>query len=132
VDITNYSKKDIGNLGEKIAAEYLRRHGYELIERNWERKTGEIDLIMRKDDVLHFIEVKSVLCEEFPERESQQTELYDPSANLHIYKIQKVARTSQWYVAENGWEGEFQIDGALVWIRKRDGFGRVQYLAQIL
>jgi putative endonuclease len=132
VDINNYSKKDIGSLGEKIAAEYLRRKGYELLERNWERKTGEIDIIMRKDSVLHFVEVKSVLWDEFPEREGRGNESYDPSANLHEYKIRKVARTSQWYMAERGWEGESQIDGALVWIRKRDGFGRVQYLPQIL
>jgi hypothetical protein len=51
---------------------------------------------------------------------------------LHEYKIQKVARTSEWYIANKGWNGESQIDGALVWIRGQDGMGRVEYLPQIL
>ena len=130
MNISHFTRKDIGVLGERVAAEYLRRRGFELVDMNVVRKTGEIDLIMSKDEVLHFIEVKSVVCMEFPVKGSIQQE-YDPATNLHVYKIRKVVRTSEWYMANNNFEGEWQVDGALVWLRTRDGMGRVQYLPQI-
>jgi Holliday junction resolvase-like predicted endonuclease len=140
MDIQNFTTKDIGNLGERVAAEYLRRNGFELVDRNVSKKTGEIDIILCKDDTLHFVEVKTVLCIEFPNLDTESHEwhvsggkdYYDPGNNLHASKIKKVVRTSEWYVADTGWEGEWQVDAALVWIRKRDGWGKVLYLPQIL
>jgi hypothetical protein len=52
--------------------------------------------------------------------------------NLHGGKIRKVARTAEWYLADIGWEGEWQLDAALVWRRERDGRCLVRYLPQIL
>jgi putative endonuclease len=130
VDISKYTRKDIGNLGEKVACEYLRRKEFEFVDKNVARKTGEIDLVMQKGETLHFIEVKTVLCREFPQKSSIQDE-YGPEVNLHANKIRKVIRTAEWYIAENGWEGEWQVDGALVWMRSRDGICRVEYLPQI-
>ncbi len=130
MDISKLTKKDIGNLGEKVAVEYLRRRGFELIDRNVSRKTGEIDVIVHKENVLHFVEVKTVVCREFPHKESLKDQ-YGPELNLHAYKIQKVIRTAEWYLANNDWEGEWQVDGALVWLRYRDGMARIQYLPQI-
>jgi putative endonuclease len=130
VKLANYSRKDIGALGETVAAEYLKRHGMRIMARNVARKTGEIDVIARKGSTLHFVEVKSIVCTEFPSDSSH--DVYDPSVNLHEAKIRKVARTSEWYVANIGWEGEWQIDGILVWLRERDGMARVRYLPQLL
>jgi len=48
-----------GKRGEDLACNYLISKGYEIIERNFFVKTGEIDLIAIKDDVIIFIEVKS-------------------------------------------------------------------------
>jgi putative endonuclease len=130
VNLTGLSRKDIGALGERVAAEYLRRRGFELVDRNVARKTGELDVIMRKEDALYFVEVKTVVCFEFPSQDALDS--YDPSDNLHAYKIRKVARTAEWYVMEHGWEGEWQVDGCLVWLRERDALARVRYLPQIL
>ena len=131
MDISNYTRKDIGNLGEKVAIEYLRRKDFSLIERNVARKTGELDIIMRKGEVMHFVEVKTVLCKEFLSENSLRDE-YSPAENLHAYKIRKVVRTAEWYVAECGWEGEWQVDAVLVRMRFRDGICRVEYLPQIV
>ncbi len=131
MDITDYTRKDIGNLGEKVAIEYLRKYGFTLIDRNVARKTGEIDIIVQKDDTLHFVEVKTLVCNEFPGARLSKDD-YDPSANLHSLKIAKVARTSEWYMANNDWKGECQVDGILVWIRRGDGMAYVRYLPQIL
>ncbi len=131
MELTGASRKDIGALGERVAAEYLRRQGFEVLAKNVERKTGEIDIIARKANTLHFVEVKTLVCKDFPSQKSTNDQ-YDPSENLHAYKIRKVARTSEWYMADIGWEGDSQVDGVLIWLRERDGIARVRYYPHIL
>jgi putative endonuclease len=131
MNISSFTTKEVGNLGESVACEYLKRHGFKIRERNVARKTGELDIIAQVGDTLHFVEVKTVLADEFPKERSEEDE-YDPSLNLHEAKVRKVARTGEWYVLEKKWGGEWQVDGILVWIRRRDGTARVSYLPQIV
>jgi len=53
--------KDIGDWGESQACEFLRRHGFVVVERNFHTTTGEIDIVAHKGDDLFFIEVKTRL-----------------------------------------------------------------------
>ena len=48
-----------GNQGEELAATYLVKKGYSLLERNWRFRRWEVDIIASKDRFLHFIEVKT-------------------------------------------------------------------------
>ncbi|MGB5966114.1 MAG: YraN family protein [Sulfurimonadaceae bacterium] len=48
-----------GTLAEEKACQYLRSQGFDIVDRNVYSKFGEIDVIAMKDEVLHFIEVKS-------------------------------------------------------------------------
>jgi putative endonuclease len=132
MDLSGMDRKRVGTLGETVAAEYLRRHGFVVIDRNVARKTGELDLIAQKDRVMHFVEVKSLLRDDFPRERSGEDSYDDPSLNLHEAKIRKVARTAEWYMAEHDLENEWQVDGVLVWLRRRDGRALVRYLPQIV
>ena len=132
MDLSSKTRKEVGAFGEKVAAEYLRRHGFRIRDRNVARKIGELDIIAEKEDTLHFVEVKTVLAEDFPLAENKGEDRYDPSLNLHETKVRKVARTGEWYVLEKKWEGEWQVDGCLVWLRRRDGVARDNYLPQIV
>ena len=49
-----------GNRGEEKAAFYLISKGFSIIERNWRTKGGEIDIIAYKNDILVFVEVKTL------------------------------------------------------------------------
>ena len=49
----------LGNFGERVAASHLESKGYEILERNWGTREGEIDLIAQRGDELVFIEVRS-------------------------------------------------------------------------
>jgi putative endonuclease len=120
----------VGNLGEGIAALWLTRQGFRIVGRNIARKTGELDVVAEKEGILHIVEVKTVLRETFPEGQGREGD-HGPAENLHAYKLRKVVRTAEWYVANIGWEGEWQVDGMLVWLRT-DGKARVRHLPQIL
>lgn len=47
-----------GILGEDKACKFLKKQGFEILKRNFHSKFGEIDIIAKKDEILHFIEVK--------------------------------------------------------------------------
>lgn len=50
--------KQIGDAGETAAVEYLKRCGHTILERNWKTKFCEIDIVSRRNEVIHFTEVK--------------------------------------------------------------------------
>ncbi|MGA9860048.1 MAG: YraN family protein [Solirubrobacteraceae bacterium] len=49
----------IGRTGEQLAAEHLSRLGYEIVERNYRTRWGELDIVARRGDTLAFCEVKT-------------------------------------------------------------------------
>lgn len=51
--------KHIGKKGEEHTCGYLKRRGYEILQRNYSVKGSEIDIIAKKDDEIHFVEVKT-------------------------------------------------------------------------
>lgn len=51
--------QDVGRRGESVAADYLTRNGYEIIERNWRCPRGEIDIVARDNETVVFVEVKT-------------------------------------------------------------------------
>ena len=95
--------REKGNKGEDIACHYLQDRGFFIQERNYLRKWGEIDIIAVKDDVLHFIEVKSVM-------HSGPTG-YRPEENVHDLKQKKLRRVIQTYLNETKYDkdAEFQF-----------------------
>lgn len=60
MNIVPLHKKEIGKAGEDKAAEYLKENGYKIIERNWHTRFGEIDIIAQKNDIIVFVEVKTL------------------------------------------------------------------------
>lgn len=57
----NYQKnsRKIGDIGEQATADFLLRHGYEILKRNYTVRGGEIDIIARKGSMTCFVEVKT-------------------------------------------------------------------------
>lgn len=50
---------ELGKQGEKLAAQFLRENGYEILETNWTFQKAEVDVIAKKSDVLAIVEVKT-------------------------------------------------------------------------
>ena len=53
------NKRKFGIIGEKIAQDYLKNKGYEIIETNFYTKKGEIDIVSKKDNYIVFVEIKT-------------------------------------------------------------------------
>jgi len=51
--------RSLGARGEKTAAAWYESQGYEILERNWTRREGEVDLIVRRRRTVAFVEVKT-------------------------------------------------------------------------
>ena len=60
--LASADKKTIGKNGEDRCAKFLTEHGFSVLERNWRTKRGEIDIIAEKDNILVFVEVKTLPC----------------------------------------------------------------------
>jgi len=58
-------KKQIGNFGQQVAADFLLGRGYKILAQNFFTPQGEIDLILEKDGQLVFVEVKTRLSDKF-------------------------------------------------------------------
>lgn len=55
----NTMSRESGKIGEDVAVKFLRRHGYEIIDRNYRGSRYEVDIVAREGGVLSFIEVKT-------------------------------------------------------------------------
>ena len=51
--------RSLGNFGERVAASHLESKGYEILERNWSTREGEIDIIASRGRDLVFVEVRT-------------------------------------------------------------------------
>ena len=59
------TRKKLGNRGEKIAAKFLRKQGYQIIEKNYRSRLGEIDIVAKEDESIVFVEVKTRCSTDF-------------------------------------------------------------------
>lgn len=91
-----------GNLAEDKACEFLYDKGFSILEQNFYSRFGEIDIIAIKDEVLHFIEVKSGL--------DYETAIQ----NITPKKISRIIRTLNVYMKKNALYVDFMIDAVVV------------------
>lgn len=96
---------EIGRLGEDIACRFLKKRGYHIVERNFRKKQGEIDIIARKKPKIHFFEVKTVSCENVTYSVSHETrDTYRPEDNIHFLKLKRLAETVSLYLIDRKFE----------------------------
>lgn len=93
--------REKGNIGEERACEYLQSLGFKILERNFYLRGGEIDIIALKDEVLHFVEVKSGIG-------------FEPIFNITPKKIQRVVKGAHLYMKKNTLDVAFCIDAIIV------------------
>jgi putative endonuclease len=76
-----------GDRAEDLAVEFLERGGFEIVERNFfASKLGEIDIIAKSGNTLHFIEVKS-------------GKSFEPIYNITPSKMRKIIKSIDYYLS---------------------------------
>jgi putative endonuclease len=58
-------RRTLGQAGEGLACRWYEEHGYEVLDRNWRRREGEVDLIVRRGPTVVFCEVKTRSSDRF-------------------------------------------------------------------
>lgn len=83
------SNQSLGKLGEDLACEYLSKHGYRILERNFKRRYGELDIVALSGTVLVFIEVKTRIGNSFglPEEAVTPRKLREVIKTAGFYKL---------------------------------------------
>lgn len=88
--------RKIGNLGEKIAEDYLKNKGYQILDRNYyfripgNPQKGEIDIIAKKSDTISFVEVKTLM-----ETRGEQFSAISPEEKVNFGKQKKLKMTAE-------------------------------------
>lgn len=98
------STTEIGKKAETAASAYLEMRGFTILERNFRRPKCEIDIIARKDNVVHFVEVKY-------RRTDDQGSGFDAITNT---KLRQMARGAHIWVDESKWHGEYVLSAVEV------------------
>lgn len=121
-------KRQFGDIGEGVACMFLEKHGFKIIERNYLKKWGEIDIVARKGNVVHFVEVKSV-SSDLPAGRQEQIR---PEENMHPGKIRRLHRVIQTYIIDKKIDSDWQLDLLVVRIDKAARRARAEILENIV
>lgn len=115
-------EQKLGAFGEKTIADYLLKNGYQILERNFRKKWGEIDIIAEKDGVIHFVEVKT-----------GETRGVRPEENITPHKKHQLFRAIQTYILEKqvSEEQDFQLDAGIVVVDSKQKKVKIRYLEDI-
>lgn len=94
-----------GAIGEDIAARFLENKGLDIVERNYRKKWGELDIVARetswREEKLHFIEVKTVSREISSDVDiSRVTSDFSPEEMIHSNKVARLKRAIQTYLID--------------------------------
>ncbi len=107
--IVHMDTKKLGALGEKVAINYLRKRGYKILDKNYSPRfvsgplRGEIDIVVKKEDVISFIEVKTL---------RGSTSQISPEEKVDYSKQKKLVKMAESWLMEKktALDSPWQID----------------------
>lgn len=101
-----FTTKEIGNKGEDYTVKYLKKHGYKILERNYLKRYGEIDIIAENKEYVIFVEVKT--------RNTNSMVRGGEAVNYHKRKC--LIKTAYAYLSENNTDKYCRFDVSEVYI----------------
>jgi putative endonuclease len=122
----------IGEIGENIAVRFLVKQSFSILERNYTKKWGEIDIVVEKDKKLYFIEVKSVSRNlDYVNRETNTWRAED---NMHPWKLKRMSRTIQTYLLSKKIpdEKEWEVNLLVVYLDLKNKKAKIKVVNNII
>lgn len=116
------NRRQLGQYGETIAAQFLERRGFSIVMRNFQTRWGEIDLVAEKGGRLHFVEVKT--------RASAQCGLGEEA--IHHFKQQRLLGAAKMYLARfHPTQEYYQIDSISILLDSGRKTAKIRYLENV-
>jgi len=129
-------KQKIGEVGENIAVKFLMKQGFSILDRNYTKKWGELDIVAEKNSKLYFIEVKSIshLPEKGIGKDQKDKDTYRPEENMHPWKMKRMSRTIQTYLLSKRIpeEKEWQVDLLVVYLDLNNKKAQIKRIEDII
>ena len=121
----------VGEQGEGIAVKHLVKQNYKILDRNYRKKWGELDVVAQKDGVIHFFEVKAEKVSSIGVLHMKH--LPNPEENVHYYKRRRLARAVQTWLMENHVSHEtiWQMDVIAVFLDFNKRIARIRVTEDI-
>lgn len=123
-------RKNTGNLGEKIAANFLKKKGWKIIELNYRnnfgRQIGEIDIIAKDyaNKEIVFVEVKT--------RDNLKYSHTIPEENITPKKLRKLEKIANSYLQKNNLlMDNYRFDAISVWLDKTQNKARIKHISHL-
>ena len=101
-----YTTKEIGDRGEDYAAAYLKQHQCIILDRNYRKRWGEIDIIARQKDTYLFVEVKT----------RHVNPLGRPYEAVDYRKRRRILKTAITYIREHHLDANYRCDICEVYV----------------
>ena len=112
-------RKEVGAIGEKLAADLLKKRGYKIIQRNFRCREGEIDIIAQKDECLVFVEVRT----------KKNTAFGTPEESVTLSKREKLIALANTYIqAYNKPPQSWRIDVVAVELTPDNRVSRLEHI----
>lgn len=124
----------IGEIGENIATKFLMKHGFSILDRNYTKKWGELDIIAEKANKLYFIEVKSVSKPNLDIVTHETLDQYHPEDNMHPWKLKRMSRTIKTYLLSKNVhdDKEWQVDLLVVFLDLKNKKAKIKVVSDII
>ncbi|MES2416329.1 MAG: YraN family protein [Patescibacteria group bacterium] len=130
-------KQKIGEIGESVACKFLVKHGFTILERNYTKKWGEIDIVAQRQEnrglKLYFVEVKAV-TRDLVNVSRITIDQYKPEDNMHPWKLKRLSRTIQTYLVSKhvSESTEWQFDLLVVFLDMNNKKARVKRVEDVI
>ena len=118
------NRSDLGYFAEHYVAQYLEAKGYEIMDLNFRKPWGEIDIVVQKEGILVFVEVKA---------SKQATAGFEPELRAGSDKMRKVVRTARTYLAYSKYppDKEWQVDIVSLTFDKDRGVAQIKHFKNV-
>lgn len=113
--------QNLGRLGEKIASDYLRKKGYQILEFNFQARYGEIDIVTSEGDTLVFVEVKTRIGDYYGE----------PADAILPKKMHEVIKTAEFYLLKNKIDPDWRIDVVAISLNTDESVSELEHFENV-
>ncbi len=130
-------KNEIGAYGETIAASWLQKKGFTLLDTNYLKKWGEIDIVAQETakntHIIHFVEVKTVSHETKADlKQAVARGTWRPEENVHFKKIQRMNRAIESWLLENDCDLDWQIDVVAIRVVVSEKYATIKDISNVI